>query len=347
MSLYLSLKDKLLKDILEGTYVDRAMLPTEHEMCEVFGLSRVTVRRALDELKKEGLVKSVQGQGTIVSHHRGGFPSSLDMIALISPMQSPFFTAFMQYFEKAAEENGSLVVFKQDFQGKALQSDDLFFRFLKRNIRNIVFWPQNEQIDLDLLRRLRSVGMNLVFFDYMFQIEVGDVVGVDNRDAITSLYREIRTVHSGKMIFIGYHRDDGDLSSEILRQKAFKDVHGADSDIYTILWGGQVEEQIGTLLNRLMRNKTLPAGIICSNGTIGMAVAKYIQRKKWKGNVLSTVDLIPGMENYPITVYVQPMKQLAEQSYQRLVAQNNEGRSWKANIYEVKGEIVSFGKQRV
>jgi DNA-binding GntR family transcriptional regulator len=108
MSLYLGLKDQLLKLILEGTYVSGTVLPTEHELCDKYELSRVTVRKALDELKREGVIASVQGQGTIVSHRKGGFPSSLDLIALVAPVHNPFFASFMEHFERVAEENGSL-----------------------------------------------------------------------------------------------------------------------------------------------------------------------------------------------------------------------------------------------
>ena len=340
--MYLGLKDQLLKDILEGTYANREVLPTEHELCGKYGLSRVTVRKALEELKKEGIIASVQGQGTVVSHRKGGNLSSLDLIALVAAVHNPFFASFMEHFEKAAEGNGSLVLFKQDFQGKALQSDELFFRFLKKNIRNIVLWPQTEQIDYDLLKRLRLVGMNLVFFDQMLETEVGDVVCVDNHHAVFSLYNEMRSHHSEKIIFIGFHGMA--LPSEILREQAFKEASCGDGGIYTIPWGQDVEQETELLMERLQREHILPAGIICCNGPIGLAVAKYLRNKGIADNPLSAIDFIPEMADYAMMVYQQPMKELAEKAYQRLVAQNNQGELWNARSYQLKGEVIRLGK---
>lgn len=341
MALYLTLKDQLLKNIIAGTYTNGFVLPTEHELCETYELSRVTVRKALDELKKEGLIASVQGQGTVVARRKGGFQSSLDLIALVAAVHNPFFSSFMEHFERAAEENGSLVLFKQDFQGRALQSEELFFRLVKKNIRNIVFWPQTEQIDFALLKRLRSVGVNMVFFDQMYETDVADIVCVDNHHAVVSLYEEMRTRDQANIIFIGYHGMA--LPSELMRERAFQEVSGGEGRIYTIPWGGEVERETFLLLERLRQEQVLPAGILCCNGPIGLAAAKYLHNQGLEGNALSAIDYLPEMVNYSITVYEQPMKLLAEKAYQRLAAQNNQGELWQASSYELPGNVIRLG----
>jgi GntR family transcriptional regulator len=53
-------------DIARGVYPAEAALPTEQALGETFGVSRITVRRALRELADAGLVEARQGRGTFV-----------------------------------------------------------------------------------------------------------------------------------------------------------------------------------------------------------------------------------------------------------------------------------------
>lgn len=45
-------------------------LPTEEDLCGLTGVSRITVRRALDELTREGVVERRRGVGTFVARNR-------------------------------------------------------------------------------------------------------------------------------------------------------------------------------------------------------------------------------------------------------------------------------------
>ena len=57
----------LREQIMRGIYQPGAALPGEDDLCGHFGVSRVTVRRALTDLQQQGLVERYQGRGTFVS----------------------------------------------------------------------------------------------------------------------------------------------------------------------------------------------------------------------------------------------------------------------------------------
>lgn len=65
--LYVQLKNQLLMNINSGVYARGQKIPTESELVQQFSVSRITVRRALDELEKSGLLVRHQGKGTFVS----------------------------------------------------------------------------------------------------------------------------------------------------------------------------------------------------------------------------------------------------------------------------------------
>jgi GntR family transcriptional regulator len=67
LPLYVQIRDSLRRQILDGTYQVHERLPSENDMMNVFGVSRITIRQALRDLHNEGLVFSAQGKGTFVS----------------------------------------------------------------------------------------------------------------------------------------------------------------------------------------------------------------------------------------------------------------------------------------
>lgn len=67
--LYLQLKTLLMEEILRGRYGPNAQIPTEHELCETYQISRTPVSRALSELAEEGVILRHRRRGTFVNPH--------------------------------------------------------------------------------------------------------------------------------------------------------------------------------------------------------------------------------------------------------------------------------------
>lgn len=65
---YLQLKELLQNQIEHGVYVSHQKLPSERDLCQHYDLSRMTARRALQELIADGLAYTRVGKGTFVSH---------------------------------------------------------------------------------------------------------------------------------------------------------------------------------------------------------------------------------------------------------------------------------------
>jgi GntR family transcriptional regulator len=68
--LYRHIEEDLLGKITQGDLQPGEMIPAERELCEHYGVSRITVRRAIGELETRGYVQRYQGKGTFVSHTR-------------------------------------------------------------------------------------------------------------------------------------------------------------------------------------------------------------------------------------------------------------------------------------
>lgn len=64
--LYEQLMQHIRTAIVTGQYEEGSQLPPENELCELYGVSRITARRAVLELVNEGLLERRQGKGTFV-----------------------------------------------------------------------------------------------------------------------------------------------------------------------------------------------------------------------------------------------------------------------------------------
>jgi len=64
---YLRLKRHIVDGIANGVWLARERIPSEVELTRSFGLSRMTVNRALRELAHEGVIVREQGRGSFVA----------------------------------------------------------------------------------------------------------------------------------------------------------------------------------------------------------------------------------------------------------------------------------------
>ncbi|MBL8590031.1 MAG: GntR family transcriptional regulator [Methylobacteriaceae bacterium] len=77
----------LLQKIDDGSYPSGASIPSEDDLAQTYGVSRVTIRKAMDRLEREGRVQRQRGRGTFplapaAGHKRSGHPLLKDQVSL-------------------------------------------------------------------------------------------------------------------------------------------------------------------------------------------------------------------------------------------------------------------------
>jgi DNA-binding GntR family transcriptional regulator len=65
---YRKLYEILRKHISDGIYKEGDLLPSENELCQLYGMTRPTVRQALGSLANDSYIIKHQGKGSIVHH---------------------------------------------------------------------------------------------------------------------------------------------------------------------------------------------------------------------------------------------------------------------------------------
>lgn len=92
LPLYRQLAERIQSDII-NTAVDHSRpIPSEQELMERYGVSRVTVRKAVEALVQEGRLMKIQGKGTFITQplayypfgHGDGFTKSCQMRGVVA-----------------------------------------------------------------------------------------------------------------------------------------------------------------------------------------------------------------------------------------------------------------------
>lgn len=104
---YQTVAHTIKEKIDAGIYKSGEQIPTEQEMIRLFGVSRQSVRRAIQYLESLGLLKSVQGSGTFVTENTG---SPSNKIALIlTNCEDHIFPAIIHGMHNILEESGYII----------------------------------------------------------------------------------------------------------------------------------------------------------------------------------------------------------------------------------------------
>lgn len=125
-----ALRERIVTDIRAGHYPPATRLPSEWELVSMCGVSRTTVRKALDQLVAEGLVTRQRGQATWVH------PEALTRLAAAArpartvhavmgsdKWTNPLFTSILAEFHARLPGHIKLSVFFHDFIKPAMYAD--------------------------------------------------------------------------------------------------------------------------------------------------------------------------------------------------------------------------------
>ena len=120
--LYLQVEADIKNRILSKQYMPGDKLPTENELSDQYNVSKITIRKAIQNLSDEGYVNKVQGKGTFINFKKdklylnktSGFKESLSSLGHASRhdiIQASFLNADEDIAEKLMIPMGTKVVY--------------------------------------------------------------------------------------------------------------------------------------------------------------------------------------------------------------------------------------------
>lgn len=189
---------ELLKaEILGGKYGKTRAFPSEAQLSRRYDCSRITVRKALDELRHEGLIQRRQGRGTVVTDRAA--PKTFGLI-LPGVSRYEYFQPIATELTRIAQENRCAFLFanidamnpdKLRRNVRALAAD-----FIKRHVAGVVYHPlefqsADDTTNIDIVSVFRRAKIPVVLLDSDIVLPPSrsgfDVVSIDNALAAESL----------------------------------------------------------------------------------------------------------------------------------------------------------------
>ena len=159
------LRKHLLRELAHGRLRPGNALPTELELAVSAKMSRNTVRQALSELQRSGLIRRVRGRGTFIhdsAMHR--LKSGLDVFALVIPeTRSGYYPSLQRGFHRASGELQNQVIVC-DTENDPFRQADALLQLMDKQVAGIAIVPTSMPVTPShQIRPLRERGIPVVF----------------------------------------------------------------------------------------------------------------------------------------------------------------------------------------
>lgn len=332
-NLYKKVKSDICRQIFEGIYRDGDQIPPERKLSEELGISRVTVRKALELLEEERIISRIQGSGTRISMYYGAREGNTEIITLVASAQNEFFSKFLDAFQTEADRQDSLILYKQ--KPPKMSLGQCLYQIYEKGIHNAVLWPENMQLEEKTLKVLRGLGMNIVLFDTVNGGEYADAVSLDNQEALLELHKRLRADGCERIGYISWNETC--INSLRVREETFKRLE-PDGKIEQIPYAyhnhlNELPEQIIKKTLDFMRDCD---GILYAVGELGVLFENHAKDNQifHKAGMIGSM---PGADELGIYVLEQDFEKMSQQIFRCFQQQNQSEHIWCASDYMIKG----------
>ena len=329
----------LAGDILAGKYSPGDRLPSEREYAESTGTSRVTVRRAYDQLEAAGIIVRRRPHGTCVADTFRAHSGTLESVGLITTLPHEFSGRFVEAVSRCCRELDALLVLGIPDPDEGQAQLEIAVRMATRGVKDLIVWGADRNFDFRVFERLRILGVNLVFYDQVLPGNFADYVGLDNEGAVRALLAKAKADGAKQMIFVNYSDLDVDTNAE--RRNAFETFsHPAirRREVRTIRRDAPNSDwrRLGAELARKTEENGGHTAILAVNAPVLLRLFPAPPQ----GGRLYCVDSAPELSSLGATGCGQPIREMAEAAVEALQNQRKKGEEWKAEIRRFPGRLV-------
>lgn len=327
---YRAAKALLRHKVLSGEVGHGEQLMPELEICRDTNLSRTTVRRAIADLVREGLLVRFRGRGTFVSFNRS--PAQKKLIALLVNQPESLTGAYEVMIRGAREAAARLgyqllLANSQNDAGAALaQAVSLNEHKVAGTILVPLQTPLPEASNARVLQALRRTGQEVVMADAHSDDETLPSVCGRNREAMAELTAHLVRCGHRRIAFLTSVRTESVREREEGFRAAMQ-AHGLPvPPEYFLEVGSRDEFRQGVQeLDVLMALREPPEAVVCLHDLIALNVLRRCRERGWsvpRDIAVVGFDDLPAAaaSEPPLTTVHQPLLETGRRAVELLVA---------------------------
>ena len=168
LPLYQQIYDKLIEEIRDGILKPGERMPSENELSQRFGVSRITTKRTLEMLEERGLAQRVPGKGTFLieggaaGSHPGYCARLIGLV--VTQFADEFGAVLVRSIEAACRELGYQIVLSLTYESQKLEEETIA-RLLEMGVCGIIILPVHGEFYNSIILKLILDKFPLVFVD--------------------------------------------------------------------------------------------------------------------------------------------------------------------------------------
>ena len=179
--LYQQVEDDLREKIAQGEIKVGEQLESQQVLARRYGVSLITIKRALNDLISEGILFSRAGKGTFVARRTPGvdYTRHPTIGLVLRDLNSPFFSLILQKVEELASENKYNLLLSSS-ANRLEKEEDLVEHFLEIGVNGLIIASMSHVYHATpVIRKLHESGYPYVMVSYIEDEEIY-WVGTDN-----------------------------------------------------------------------------------------------------------------------------------------------------------------------
>ena len=309
----------LRHDILTGKYNADGKFPSEGMLIRRFGVSRITIRRAMDDLKNEGFLEGRSGSGTYLSalaRHATG------MIGLVIPdyASSPFFRRLGDELVQAGKSAGYTMLLGSlpgdTPAARAHEAISLAIEYARRKVAGVIIepvelMPNSADLTHEIIAAFKDLNIPVVLIDRdiaPFERSGYDLVGLDNLKAGLMLGKHLIASGAKRIAFLMPPHSASANLQRMLGVAAAVIEAGQNWSNRNIIY---VNADDQTALKKALSAKPKPDVVVCHNDQTAAKLPRSDKVAGFDGLDDGTKRKFPTVR--------QPIRQIAETAINTLL----------------------------